>query len=89
MVEYKQKKTHRASRLKKTTALQDKHSIYTPSSIKQFYSEVVAEFNKIVWPDRKVTVGLTGFVIVLTVILSIYLGSVDFFLGKLISMVLK
>jgi len=64
-------------------------SLFAPSSIRDFYHEVVAEYKKIVWPDRKVTIGLTGFVIVLTVVLSIYLGSVDFFLGKLVSMVLQ
>jgi preprotein translocase subunit SecE len=60
-----------------------------PSNIRQFYHEVVAEFKKIVWPDRKVTLGLSGFVILLTVVLSIYLGTVDFVLGKLVSMVLQ
>jgi preprotein translocase subunit SecE len=64
-------------------------SPFAPSSIRDFYHEVVAEYKKIVWPDRKVTVGLTGFVVVLTIVLSLYLGSVDFFLGKLVSMVLQ
>ena len=62
---------------------------YTPSYIRDFYYEVVAEFKKIVWPDRKVTIGLSGFVIVLTVVLSLYLGSVDFILGKLVGLVLQ
>ena len=70
-------------------AAKPEKSPFAPSSIREFYYEVVAEFKKIVWPDRKVTVGLTGFVVVLTVVLSIYLGSVDFFLGKLVSMVLQ
>ena len=64
-------------------------SPFAPSSIRDFYHEVVAEYKKIVWPDRKVTVGLTGFVVVLTIVLSLYLGSVDFLLGKLVSMVLQ
>ena len=66
-----------------------KGSLWAPSTIRQFYHEVVAEFKKIVWPDRKVTVGLTGFVVLLTIVLSLYLGSVDFVLGKLVSMVLQ
>ena len=64
-------------------------SPYSPAGIKQFTLEVVAEFKKIVWPDRKVTLGLSGFVILLTVVLSIYLGTVDFILGKLVSLVLR
>ena len=35
------------------------------------------EFGKIVWPDKKMTLGFTGIVIVMTIIVSIYLGSVD------------
>ncbi|HEB49086.1 MAG TPA: preprotein translocase subunit SecE [Desulfobulbus sp.] len=64
-------------------------SPYSPSAIREFILEVQAEFKKIVWPNRKVTAGLTGFVIVLVVILSFYLGSVDLLLGKLVSSILK
>ncbi len=63
--------------------------LLSPSSVRRFYHEVVAEFKKIVWPDRKVTMGLSGFVVLLTAVLSVYLGAVDFILGKLVSMVLQ
>ena len=87
---YKSKKgSGRGSKGRQTEVAEKKKSIFAPSSIREFYHEVIAEFKKIVWPDRKVTLGLTGFVILLTVLLSIYLGSVDFFLGKLVSMVLQ
>jgi len=62
---------------------------FSPGNIRLFYHQVEAEFKKIVWPDRKVTMGLTGFVLILVVILAIYLGSVDLLLGKLVSMVLQ
>jgi len=64
-------------------------SVFAPSNIRRFYHEVVAEFKKIVWPDRKMTFGLSGFVILLTVLLSIYLGAVDLILGKLVGLVLQ
>ena len=64
-------------------------SPYSPAGMKLFSSEVAAEFKKIVWPDRKVTLGLSGFVILLTVLLSVYLGAIDFVLGKLVAMVLQ
>ena len=64
-------------------------ALFYPSNIRNFVQQVQAEFKKIVWPDRKVTLGLTGFVIVLVVILAIYLGSVDLLLGKLVSLVLQ
>ncbi|OQX13829.1 MAG: preprotein translocase subunit SecE [Desulfobulbaceae bacterium A2] len=54
-----------------------------------FLQEVQNEFRKIVWPERKVTLGLTGFVILLVVILSLYLGLVDLLLGKFVSSLLR
>jgi preprotein translocase subunit SecE len=89
MANKSKKSSGKGARSKQVEAAESKKSIFAPSSIREFYHEVIAEFKKIVWPDRKVTLGLTGFVILLTVVLSIYLGSVDFFLGKLVSMVLQ
>jgi preprotein translocase subunit SecE len=59
------------------------------SRVKEFVGEVKSEFKKIVWPDRKVTVGSTGVVIVLVFLVSIYLGAVDLFVGKIVSYILK
>jgi len=56
--------------------------------IKQFSSEVKSEFNKIAWPDKKHTVSSTGVVLMLVLLISIYLGTVDLLLGKLISFVI-
>ena len=64
-------------------------SVFSPSQIKKFVGEVQAEFSKITWPDKKVTLGLTGMVVLLTIIVSAYLGTVDVILGKLISFILR
>jgi len=64
-------------------------SPYTPAQIKKFVGEVQAEFSKITWPDKKVTLGLTGMVVLLTIVVSAYLGTVDVILGKLISFILR
>ena len=58
-------------------------------TVKVFSNEVKNEFNKIAWPDKKHTLGSTGVVIVLVMIISFYLGAVDLLLGKLIGLVLK
>ena len=57
--------------------------------IKEFAGEVKSEFKKIVWPDKKVTIGSTGVVLVLVFLVSVYLGAVDLFIGKLVSYILK
>jgi len=64
-------------------------SPFSPTAIRDFIHEVQAEFKKIVWPDKKVTVGLTGFVLILVIVISLFLGSVDLLLGKLVSSVLQ
>jgi preprotein translocase subunit SecE len=66
-----------------------KKSVFSPAEIKKFIDEVKVEFTKIVWPDRKTTIGLTGVVIVFSLLASAYLGSVDMLLGKLIDSVLR
>ena len=62
---------------------------FSVDAIKVFSGEVKNEFNKIAWPDKKHTLGSTGVVIVLVMIISFYLGAVDLLLGKLIGFVLK
>ena len=72
----------------KSVIKEEKVSAFSISSIKKFVGEVQAEYNKIVWPNKKMTLGLAGIVIVMTVIVSIYLGSVDMLLGALVSRIL-
>ncbi len=51
---------------------------------KQFLSEVVRELKQVTWPNRKETLGTTGVVLVLVIIVSIYLGLVDYALSHLV-----
>lgn len=67
----------------------EKQSPYSPAQIKKFIHEVQVEFSKIVWPDKKVTMGLTGIVVALTAVIAIYLGTVDLILGKLVAYLLR
>jgi preprotein translocase subunit SecE len=54
------------------------------NSVTQFLSEVVSELKKVVWPNRKETLGTTGVVLILVVIVSTYLGMVDYLLSHLV-----
>ena len=70
----------------KVVAPESKFSI---AKVKEFSGEVKHEFNKIAWPDKKHTLGSTGVVVVLVMIISFYLGAVDLILGKIIGAFLK
>ena len=74
---------------KKAQASKKEPSPYSPAEIKKFIEEVKAEFMKIVWPDKKVTLGLTGVVVLLTTVISIYLGGVDLLLGQTVGWFLR
>ncbi len=79
-----------STKSKKNSPVKDeKPSSFSPSQIKKFIEEVKVEFLKIVWPDKKMTLGLTGIVVVLTIVISIYLGSVDLLLGKVVASFLR
>jgi preprotein translocase subunit SecE len=54
----------------------------------QFLREVKIELKKVTWPSRKQTMGFTVVVIILVVIISLFLGVVDFGLSNLIRAVL-
>jgi preprotein translocase subunit SecE len=62
---------------------------FSPAQIKKFINEVKLEATKIVWPGRKTTMGLTTVVIILSMVASLYLGTVDLLLGKIVSSFLK
>ncbi len=51
---------------------------------KNFIVEAAQELKKVTWPSRKETVGATGVVLLLVVLLSIYLGMVDYALSHLV-----
>ncbi|MBC8208709.1 MAG: preprotein translocase subunit SecE [Desulfobulbaceae bacterium] len=74
---------------KKSDKSLEQPSKFAPAQISQFVTEVKAEFFKVVWPDRKVTMGLTGIVIVFAFVAALYLGAVDLVLGKLVSSILR
>lgn len=71
--------------VKDSSAIVDQKTSFSFLNIKKFFLEVKIEASKIVWPEKKITMSLTAVVIVLSTIVSIYLGTVDFLLGKLIS----
>ena len=55
----------------------------------QFLREVRMELKKVTWPSRKQTLGSTAVVIILVMIISLFLGIVDFGLSNLIRVILQ
>jgi preprotein translocase subunit SecE len=56
--------------------------------VNQFLKEAKAELKKVTWPTPKQTLASTSVVIVVVVIISLFLGIVDFGLSKIIRLAL-
>ena len=70
-----------------STAAKPKDNIFTKTA--QFLREVKVELKKVTWPSRKQTIGSTAVVIALVMIISLFLGVVDFGISSLIRIVLQ
>ena len=68
-------------------ATKPKDNIFTKSA--QFLREVKVELKKVTWPSRKQTIGSTVVVIALVMLISLFLGVVDFGISSLIRIVLQ
>jgi preprotein translocase subunit SecE len=55
----------------------------------QFFIDSKNELLKVVWPTRKQTIEMTIAVIIIVVIVSLYLGGLDYLLTKGITFLLK
>ncbi|MDD5566261.1 MAG: preprotein translocase subunit SecE [Candidatus Omnitrophica bacterium] len=55
----------------------------------QFFQEVRQELHKVSWPSRSELIGSTYVVIVITGIMALYIGVIDIFLSKLLSVVFR
>jgi preprotein translocase subunit SecE len=56
--------------------------------IRTFLSEVRVELKKVTWPSRQDTIASTGVVLVVTTIISFYLGFIDILLNKFVQYIL-
>lgn len=53
-----------------------------------FFDSVKLELEKVTWPTRKETIATTGVVIVIVLLISLYLGTCDLILAKLLRLIL-
>ena len=56
--------------------------------ITAFLESVKLELNKVTWPTRKETLATTGVVVIIVLLVSIYLGTCDIILAKLMRLIL-
>jgi preprotein translocase subunit SecE len=57
--------------------------------IKNFFREVKIELKKVVFPSRDEVIGSTKIVVVLTIIIAVFLYSIDLILSTMVGILLK
>ena len=77
----------RQSSAASSVATKPKDNIFNKTA--QFLREVKVELKKVTWPSRKQTIGSTAVVIALVMLISLFLGVVDFGISSLIRIVLQ
>ncbi len=61
----------------------------SPKEIVEFLKEVQEELKKVTWPSKTLVKNATIAVIVFTLLVSIYLWSLDLFFSRLISLIME
>jgi len=56
---------------------------------REFFADVVAEFRKVSWPNRREVMGSTTVVIVVVLALGVFLAAVDVVLSRLVGLILR
>jgi len=57
--------------------------------VMQFLSEVKSELKKVTWPSKEELKGSTTVVIILTFLLGLFIGAIDFFVSKIITFLIR
>lgn len=57
--------------------------------IKNFFTEVKVELGKVSWSTRQELIGATTVVIVITLIMTVYIGIVDLAFSRLLTILIK
>jgi preprotein translocase subunit SecE len=55
----------------------------------KFFKEVKVELGKVTWPNRQELIGSTIIVVVLSLVMAVYIGILDFILSSLFGRIIK
>lgn len=55
----------------------------------KFLTEVKSELSKVTWPTKDEVIRLTGVVVVISLVVGIFIGSLDFIFTKIIEVIVK
>ncbi|HBY96492.1 MAG: preprotein translocase subunit SecE [Ardenticatenaceae bacterium] len=68
---------------------QAKTGMKDSNAIVVYLRQVRSELGKVVWPTRDQALNLTGVVLAVTVVMSLFLGGLDFIFARLVEALLR
>ena len=71
------KKQTNAPLQKKESKPVEKRERKEPNFVQQYYRETVGELRKVSWPTRQEAINMTILVVIVLIVMTIFLGSVD------------
>lgn len=57
--------------------------------IKKYIRQVIQELKKVSWPDKEQTINKTVLVLVVTAVVTTYVGGIDFLLQQLMKLLIR
>ena len=60
-----------------------------PNAIQRYYRETVGELRKVTWPTREEALNLTWITLIVLVVMSIFLGSLDYLFNQIFAVILS
>jgi preprotein translocase subunit SecE len=59
-----------------------------PNAVQRYYRETVGELRKVSWPTRQEAINLTTITLVVIVVMSAFLGSLDYVFNQIFALIL-
>lgn len=60
-----------------------------PNAVQRFYRETVGELRKVSWPTREEAINLTTITLIVIVVMSAFLGSLDYIFNQIFAFILS
>jgi preprotein translocase subunit SecE len=60
-----------------------------PNAIQRFYRETIGELRKVSWPTREEAVNLTTITLIVIVVMSAFLGTLDYIFNQIFAFILS
>ena len=60
-----------------------------PNAVQRYYRETVGELRKVSWPTREEAINLTTITLVVIVLMSAFLGTLDYIFNQIFAVILS